>query len=104
MADDSKPTPKELAALKAQKEAMDQDALNTKGAKSKSTKSTMGETVAEFFGFGKGDSATTTSPQKESNRDRFNRSKEELGLKKGGSVSSRGDGIAQRGKTKGRFV
>ena len=101
MADDSKPTPKELAALKAQKEAMDQDALNTKGAKSKST---MGETVAEFFGFGKGDSATTTSPQKESNRDRFNRSKKELGLKKGGSVSSRGDGIAQRGKTKGRFV
>ena len=30
--------------------------------------------------------------------------KSEEGYKKGGSVSSRGDGIAQRGKTKGRFV
>lgn len=26
------------------------------------------------------------------------------GMKKGGKVKSRGDGIAQRGKTKGRFV
>ena len=30
--------------------------------------------------------------------------KSEEGYKKGGSVSSRGDGVAQRGKTKGRFV
>ena len=50
-------------------------------------------------------------PQKtlsESNRDRFNESVRQLGMKHGGSVKSsasrRADGIASRGKTKGRMI
>jgi len=45
---------------------------------------------------------------RESNSDRFKRSVTDLGMKHGGSVKSsasrRADGIASRGKTKGRMI
>ncbi len=85
MADDSKPTPAELAKMKQVKAEADRD---KKEAKAPNTRSTMGE--GRLFG------SAGEDEQAAQNRREINR----LPVKK----MARGGGIESRGKTKGRFV